>query len=72
MPKFKIPFTCVQFSIYEQLKMHGSKYTHSEKLSLMQTALCAAAAGGVAAAVTTPLDVVKTRIMLSQKVENSK
>lgn len=30
-------------------------------------AICGAIAGGVSAAVTTPLDVVKTRIMLADK-----
>jgi solute carrier family 25 S-adenosylmethionine transporter 26 len=63
----KIPFACIQFPLYEQLKLYAAKHTHLEKLSLAQTALCAAMAGGTAAAATTPLDVAKTRIMLSRK-----
>ena len=57
----EIPFAFIQFPIYEQLKRlvgAGGDVTPS------QGALCGSVAGSVAAAVTTPLDVLKTRRML--------
>lgn len=35
----------------------------------LQSAMCGSVAGGLAAAVTTPLDVAKTRIILSQVLQ---
>lgn len=60
----EIPFTIIQFPLYEKLKLLWSAYDNAE-LSLLKGAICGSAAGGVAAASTTPLDVIKTRIMLS-------
>lgn len=62
----EIPFSVIQFPLWEFLK-HKSFERSGQPATAAQSALCAAMAGGVAAALTTPLDVVKTRIMLAQK-----
>ncbi|TPX54805.1 hypothetical protein PhCBS80983_g05734 [Powellomyces hirtus] len=59
----EIPFTCIQFPLYEHLK-HRTRTALHRNPNAGEAALCASLAGGVAAALTTPLDVVKTRIML--------
>lgn len=58
----EIPFTVIQFPLYEQLKARWARL--DDRFLLAKGALCGSVAGGVAAALTTPLDVVKTRIML--------
>lgn len=62
----EIPFTMIQFPLYEKLKQMWSAYDNTE-LSLLKGAMCGSVAGGVAAAATTPLDVIKTRIMLHKE-----
>lgn len=60
----EIPFTMIQFPLYEWLKKVWSNKQNSQ-VNPLQGAICGSIAGGFAAAVTTPLDVLKTRIMLS-------
>lgn len=55
----EIPFTAIQFPLYEYLKTQLTSTNENIK-----GAICGSIAGGVAAAVTTPLDVIKTRLML--------
>lgn len=62
----EIPFTIIQFPLYEWLKKKWAEY-ENDKLSLLKGATCGSIAGGIAAAVTTPLDVIKTRIMLNKE-----
>lgn len=64
----EIPFTCIQFPLYEYLKKKWSIYDNCEgRLQPWKGAICGSIAGGIAAATTTPLDVLKTRIMLSNE-----
>ena len=71
-----LPFTAMQFPMFEHLKKSLVSYqkrktgkTEQDKLTLMETgsvtAMSAGSAGALAAVITTPVDVVKTRIMLS-------
>jgi len=60
----EIPFTCIQFPLYEGLKHKMAGY--KSEPTWLQAAVSGSMAGAVAATVTTPLDVIKTRIMLSK------
>lgn len=60
----EIPFTCIQFPLYEYLKKLNMPIAHETKSSPWSGAICGSIAGGIAAAITTPLDFLKTRTML--------
>jgi len=63
----EIPFSSIQFPLWEYLKYVCANYTKKEVCEPYQAAICGAIAGGFSAAITTPLDVAKTRITLSEK-----
>jgi solute carrier family 25 S-adenosylmethionine transporter 26 len=67
-----LPFTAMQFPMFERLKLSIREYRDRRGLTTGTiwesgtiTAFSAGSAGAVAAVITTPIDVVKTRIMLS-------
>ncbi|XP_059505912.1 mitochondrial S-adenosylmethionine carrier protein isoform X2 [Stegostoma tigrinum] len=61
----EIPFALVQFPLWEFLKAVWS-WKQNGAVDSWQAAVCGAFAGASAAAVTTPLDLAKTRIMLAK------
>lgn len=62
----EIPFSFIQFPLWEYFKLNWTEFTGTE-LNSASVAVCGALAGGIAAAVTTPLDVIKTRVMLAEE-----
>lgn len=69
----EIPFTILQFTMWEQMKRSWSERQtglNGRQKGLVtagESALFGSLAGGVAAGLTTPLDVLKTRIMLERR-----
>eukprot|EP00731_Ephydatia_muelleri_P001755 Em0001g1755a len=62
----EIPFSFIQFPLWEYLKVTWRDSQGGRPLEPWQGAVCGALAGAVAAAMTTPLDVAKTRVMLAK------
>ncbi|XP_031117031.1 S-adenosylmethionine carrier 1, chloroplastic/mitochondrial [Ipomoea triloba] len=58
-----LPFDAIQFCIYEQLRI-GYKKAARRDLNDPENAIIGAFAGALTGAITTPLDVVKTRLMI--------
>ena len=65
-----MPFSLIQFPLWEGFKKIWSSNVERDILPA-ESAICGAIAGGISAAITTPLDVIKTRIMLSHKNESA-
>jgi len=73
-----LPFTAMQFPLFEYLKETAQDYrkrkgTHSGSLleTGVVTGLSAGSAGSLAAWITTPVDVIKTRLMLKAAAGSS-
>ncbi|MFS7975010.1 putative selenocysteine Se-methyltransferase [Helianthus anomalus] len=64
-----LPFDAIQFCIYEQLRI-GYKLAAKRDLSDPENAAIGAFAGAITGAVTTPLDVIKTRLMVQVRSIN--
>ncbi|XP_076928350.1 S-adenosylmethionine carrier 1, chloroplastic/mitochondrial-like [Bidens hawaiensis] len=58
-----LPFDAIQFCIYEQLRI-GYKLAARRDLNDPENAAIGAFAGALTGAITTPLDVIKTRLMV--------
>ncbi|KAH0945272.1 hypothetical protein HN011_004725 [Eciton burchellii] len=61
-----MPFSIIQFSLWEYLKILYSSRIQRD-IYPIESAICGAISGSISAAVTTPLDVAKTRIMLANR-----
>ena len=63
----EVPFTVIQFPLWESMKEYRRRTSGKEGITGLESAVFGSAAGAVAAAVTTPLDVLKTRMMLAKE-----
>ncbi|KAK9748726.1 hypothetical protein RND81_02G076000 [Saponaria officinalis] len=66
-----LPFDAIQFCIYEQLQI-GYKLAAKRELNDPENALIGAFAGAITGAMTTPLDVIKTRLMIQGSTQKYK
>ncbi|RMD43815.1 hypothetical protein DV735_g1329, partial [Chaetothyriales sp. CBS 134920] len=70
----EIPFTIIQFSLWESFKRRYSRRQtrlagrEPGRVTAAESAVFGSVAGAIAAAATTPLDVLKTRLMLERRV----
>mmetsp|Transcript_17805 Transcript_17805/g.21617 ORF Transcript_17805/g.21617 Transcript_17805/m.21617 type:complete len:277 (+) Transcript_17805:134-964(+) len=64
----EIPFSMIQFPLWEGLKLKVGEFMDRPDKSIApwESAACGSFSGGVAAGLTTPLDVIKTRLMLGK------
>ncbi|VDK68977.1 unnamed protein product [Litomosoides sigmodontis] len=66
----EIPFAFIEFPLWEILKQKVAE-TREKQCTPLESAVCGSVSGGIAAAVTTPFDVVKTRIMLDESASRA-
>ncbi|RLV92002.1 putative mitochondrial carrier [Spathaspora sp. JA1] len=66
-----LPFSALQFAFYEKFRQLAIYYNNSSNdLPISAELLTGAAAGGLAGTLTTPLDVIKTRIQTATNVSD--
>jgi solute carrier family 25 S-adenosylmethionine transporter 26 len=63
----EVPFTVIQFPLWEALKRWRIHGTGRNQVTGIEGGLLGSVAGAVAAGITTPLDVLKTRMMLAKE-----
>jgi solute carrier family 25 (mitochondrial S-adenosylmethionine transporter), member 26 len=59
----EIPFGIIQYPLYEKFRNQRKNKNPNGELNTLDFCISGAKAGGIAAFVTTPIDVIKTRIM---------
>lgn len=62
----EVPFSAIQFPIYEGLKSCWGHSQPGSSIGTFQSAVCGSVAGALAGLATCPLDVAKTRLMLAK------
>ena len=65
----EVPFTIIQFPLWEGLKEWRRRKIGKESITALESGVFGSVAGAVAAGITTPLDVLKTRLMLAKERE---
>ncbi|KAL8707641.1 MAG: hypothetical protein Q9220_007379 [cf. Caloplaca sp. 1 TL-2023] len=63
----EVPFTAIQFPLWEGMKSWRRREAGQSQVSAAESGLFGSIAGAVAAGLTTPLDVLKTRMMLAKE-----
>jgi solute carrier family 25 S-adenosylmethionine transporter 26 len=63
----EVPFTVIQFPLWEAMKTSRLRSTGKDQISATESAIAGSMSGAVAAGITTPLDVLKTRMMLARE-----
>ena len=63
----EVPFTVIQFPLWEAMKEWRRRTEGRESISGWESGVFGSVAGAVAAGVTTPVDVLKTRMMLARE-----
>ena len=66
----EVPFTMIQFPLWEGMKGWRRRDTGQETVGAMESGAFGSVAGAIAAGLTTPLDVLKTRMMLAKEKQN--
>jgi len=63
----EVPFTVIQFPLWESMKEYRRRTSGKDSISALESGLFGSVAGAIAAGFTTPLDVLKTRMMLAKE-----
>jgi solute carrier family 25 S-adenosylmethionine transporter 26 len=63
----EVPFTVIQFPLWESMKEYRRRKSGKETITAAESALFGSVSGAIAAGTTTPLDVLKTRMMLAKE-----
>ncbi|PBP23221.1 hypothetical protein BUE80_DR006049 [Diplocarpon rosae] len=63
----EVPFTVIQFPLWESMKEYRRRTSGKDSITAFESGLFGSAAGAIAAGTTTPLDVLKTRMMLAKE-----
>jgi len=63
----EVPFTVIQFPLWESMKEYRRRKSGRDNITPFESALFGSISGAIAAGTTTPLDVLKTRMMLAKE-----
>ncbi|KAH0545589.1 hypothetical protein FGG08_000420 [Glutinoglossum americanum] len=66
----EVPFTMIQFPLWEAMKGYRRRTAGLDVISATESGLFGSVAGAIAAGITTPLDVLKTRMMLAREKQH--